>query len=1446
MAPEVVSGSVRGRGWLAADVWSVGCTVVEMASGKPLWDDADNAAAVMMAIASRDGAKTARKRLAGRASGRAVEFVELCLTADPAARPDVEALLRHPFLAEASLPPCLAGQPGYEALEAPAGAVAPPGGAVPDGRGAAELAVLALTSRVPTGDAAGPGALAPASRTLAQRLLAAGRAPPWAAASAAWAGVAPSLPASLAPAVAAASLGCFLPVLPPASFDAVSLPSACRGLEIRPAAGRLASAAASLAVLLLPAPAADAGRSAAAAATTPSSAGRGDAGASPPAAPPAAGPAADRSEAAALAGWYREARRREVCAVARWVAMPQEARDAAESLQGVGSPVRRPGSAAARPSTSDGGRPRSGGAGGRAPAGRSGSRSARDASPHKPWASGLHGRRSRDDALLGAPDRLRRPLSRTEAIQASRALAGHLEAAVSSLYRALWEVREWHPHWLTSTAAVMGPAEADSAPGSPTSAADGPSTSPGFRRTPAATLDPAALRADVGWAAPAASDGASSPSSSSAPGLSVRRADGPAAADPASADDVFGRAAAFAGRMLASASGASVLQQAAAARGVTGAARLSSWVVGCDVGAEAGAGMLDPTVTAAAARSGQSGSGGGSSGGGGEGSDDVAPVGPGDATRPGGGPADGAVPPPPWRPVGGAVLGPTSTPPGAVSAGSAAATPALPMWSLGTSPESLPAAAAAGSTAGARPGSPPGFSLSPGAVGREAATSGGVPAAAVLPLATCRAMAASAKWEEAEALAPALAAAHAADMSRERAAEAATRRFQAASAAGRGAGPAEAALADEASAAAAAAAAAAASVSLLVSCRALIERAVGPLTHSSAPLAAATGEAFASVEVLEEATAAAAMAPTGRGQGRGLPQAGSAALGRSAIGLLWLERGRARLEARRAAAAELDATAGAWEPPGPDGEGAVGEGAAAGADVKVYDVITVLPPARVDGRPAPALPPGPFAASRLAAAVAGDESVRVRLPGAGGRDDAATPPRRDALLRLALAGARAAAAEPHPWLCTESGRVLAPPGLDQAIASLYPMQSRYAVAWVTARHLERLLRAVEERLALCRIALASLRAANAPPLRRAAQKLPLGASASLLSWSEAVLSGVVASTVPGCVAAALAAHALTSAAESGASGLRVGPMLMAGACRGAALCLLRSAVAPRAAAAPPLGTESGSEEDEEDEEAGAEDTDGGKEGEDAAGGDPAGPTVQGGGAPAGHPDGTAAEGGGDGEDGGDYASRDVLEEWAGEAHGGWEEEAAGEDDGAGSPRGGAGLPGAVDEDGDDASGIAAPGAGIAAGGARARRGKSQASDAGEVSGGSWAGTEDGWGEREEGEETGEWGAGEAGGGGAGASATEDWEGATGEAEWVRVLSDYMAQGEGEMSIEEGERLRVVRKDTSGWWEGQSEDGARAGWFPSNYCVRMYELFTIQEGDTPRSEMSHTARSTVYS
>ncbi|NXQ24861.1 M3K19 kinase, partial [Alaudala cheleensis] len=91
MAPEVLTESGYGR---KSDIWSVGCTVFEMATGKPPLASMGRAAA-MFYIAARGGLMPA---LPEGFSSAAVEFVHACLTRDQHQRPSALQLLEHPFV----------------------------------------------------------------------------------------------------------------------------------------------------------------------------------------------------------------------------------------------------------------------------------------------------------------------------------------------------------------------------------------------------------------------------------------------------------------------------------------------------------------------------------------------------------------------------------------------------------------------------------------------------------------------------------------------------------------------------------------------------------------------------------------------------------------------------------------------------------------------------------------------------------------------------------------------------------------------------------------------------------------------------------------------------------------------------------------------------------------------------------------------------------------------------------------------------------------------------------------------------------------------------------------------------------------------------------------------------------------------------------------------------
>jgi serine/threonine protein kinase len=93
MAPEVARGEEQGP---AADVWALGCTVVEMATGRAPWTSMDgDALAAMHRIAYTDAVSEVPQWL----SAEAKDFLGMCLVRWSSERCTAAQLLEHPFLA---------------------------------------------------------------------------------------------------------------------------------------------------------------------------------------------------------------------------------------------------------------------------------------------------------------------------------------------------------------------------------------------------------------------------------------------------------------------------------------------------------------------------------------------------------------------------------------------------------------------------------------------------------------------------------------------------------------------------------------------------------------------------------------------------------------------------------------------------------------------------------------------------------------------------------------------------------------------------------------------------------------------------------------------------------------------------------------------------------------------------------------------------------------------------------------------------------------------------------------------------------------------------------------------------------------------------------------------------------------------------------------------------
>ncbi|EXB77056.1 Mitogen-activated protein kinase kinase kinase 2 [Morus notabilis] len=92
MAPEVARGEQQG---FAADVWALGCTVIEMATGRAPWAGCDvNPVSALFKIGfSGDGPE-----IPSFVSKQGRDFLGKCLKRDPSERWSASELLKHPFL----------------------------------------------------------------------------------------------------------------------------------------------------------------------------------------------------------------------------------------------------------------------------------------------------------------------------------------------------------------------------------------------------------------------------------------------------------------------------------------------------------------------------------------------------------------------------------------------------------------------------------------------------------------------------------------------------------------------------------------------------------------------------------------------------------------------------------------------------------------------------------------------------------------------------------------------------------------------------------------------------------------------------------------------------------------------------------------------------------------------------------------------------------------------------------------------------------------------------------------------------------------------------------------------------------------------------------------------------------------------------------------------------
>ena len=99
MAPEVVS---REGHSFPADIWSLGCLAIEMASGNPPWSNFSNLSREVLKLISKPNNLPKIPKV----STELRDFIVQCLRRDPALRPTAQELMNHEFIMQGSAVRC--------------------------------------------------------------------------------------------------------------------------------------------------------------------------------------------------------------------------------------------------------------------------------------------------------------------------------------------------------------------------------------------------------------------------------------------------------------------------------------------------------------------------------------------------------------------------------------------------------------------------------------------------------------------------------------------------------------------------------------------------------------------------------------------------------------------------------------------------------------------------------------------------------------------------------------------------------------------------------------------------------------------------------------------------------------------------------------------------------------------------------------------------------------------------------------------------------------------------------------------------------------------------------------------------------------------------------------------------------------------------------------------